>query len=87
METEEVIAAKLVVSSRSRQQPQHEQQNGCAIRKVQAEFVEYTSDTLHTSFIFTVPMDGPCTFSNNLFSIAWYICFEFITVAKGKEQY
>ncbi|XP_021910638.1 uncharacterized protein LOC110824349 [Carica papaya] len=56
--------------------------NSPTITKVQSDHHEVVADLVQTSFLFSVPMDGPMTFSTNHVSVQWSLRFEFFTTPK-----
>eukprot|EP00899_Mesostigma_viride_P026351 jgi/Mesvir1/6900/Mv09060-RA.1 len=60
--------------------------SGSSFRKVQDEWMEYTCDTLHTHFIFTLPSDAPSTFATPFVSVRWLLRFEFVAVVVGGSE-
>ncbi|XP_058743379.1 uncharacterized protein LOC131616143 [Vicia villosa] len=73
LETSETINRRFVHPSR---------RNSPTITKVQSDHHEVVADLLQTSFLFSVPMDGPMTFSTPHVSVQWVLRFEFYTTPK-----
>lgn len=55
------------------------------ITKVQSDHHEVVADLVQTSFLFSIPMDGPMSFSTPHVSIQWALCFEFYTTPKNVD--
>ncbi|KAK1384131.1 Reduced growth phenotype protein 1 [Heracleum sosnowskyi] len=53
------------------------------ITKVQSDHYEVVADLLQTSFLFSIPMDGPMSFSTRHVSVQWALRFEFFTTPKN----
>lgn len=66
LETEEVVADKWLLTSRSGH-----------VRRIYDEQVEVTRDTLLTHFSFTIPHDAPASFCLPVVSLRWLLRFEF----------
>ncbi|KAJ3697944.1 hypothetical protein LUZ61_001649 [Rhynchospora tenuis] len=56
-----------------------------AITKVHSEHHEVVADIRQTSFLFSVPIDGPMTFSTPKVSVQWSLKFEFYTTPEGLD--
>ncbi|CAM6041352.1 unnamed protein product [Sphagnum compactum] len=54
------------------------QKNSSTITKVQAEYYEVVCDMTNAHFVFSVPMDGPPSFSTSLLTVQWILRFEFV---------
>ncbi|KAG0498307.1 hypothetical protein HPP92_002998 [Vanilla planifolia] len=52
------------------------------ITKVQSDHHEVVADLAQTSFIFSIPFDGPMSFSTPFVSVQWCLRFEFFTTPK-----
>lgn len=52
------------------------------ITKIQSEYHEVVADIVQTHFMFSIPMDGPMSFSTPHVSLQWILRFEFITTSK-----
>ncbi|XP_068656499.1 uncharacterized protein [Aristolochia californica] len=63
----------------------HSQKNPPSITKVQSDHYEVVADLLQTSFLFSIPMDGPMTFSTPHVSVRWALRFEFFTTPKNVD--
>ncbi|XP_039118221.1 uncharacterized protein LOC120254145 [Dioscorea cayenensis subsp. rotundata] len=50
--------------------------------KVQSDHHEVVSDLMQTSFLFSIPIDGPMSFSTPYISVQWALRFEFFTTPK-----
>lgn len=46
--------------------------------QVQSEYSEVVADILNTSFIFSIPADGPASFCTPVLSVQWVLRFEFV---------
>lgn len=55
------------------------------ITKVQSDHYEVVADLLQTSFLFSIPMDGPMSFSTRHVSVQWALRFEFHTTPKNVD--
>lgn len=73
LETSEIINQRFVHPSR-RSSP--------TITKVQSDHHEVVADFVQTSFHFSIPMDGPMSFSTPYVSVQWALRFEFFTTPK-----
>ncbi|KAK2405963.1 hypothetical protein QL285_041755 [Trifolium repens] len=73
LETSETINRRFVHPSR---------RNSPTITKVQSDHHEVVADLIQTSFLFSVPVDGPMTFSTPHVSVQWVLRFEFYTTPK-----
>ncbi|XP_020579400.1 uncharacterized protein LOC110024027 [Phalaenopsis equestris] len=70
LEIAEVINQQYVHPSRK---------NAPTITKVQNDHHEVVADLAQTSFIFSIPRDGPMSFSTPYISVQWSLRFEFFT--------
>ncbi|CAA7402941.1 unnamed protein product [Spirodela intermedia] len=70
LETLETVAQQFVHPSR-RSSP--------TITKVQSDHHAVVADLTETSFLFSIPMDGPMSFSTPYVSVQWALRFEFFT--------
>lgn len=52
------------------------------ITKIQSDYHEVVADIVQTNFMFSIPMDGPMSFSTPHVSLQWALRFEFITTSK-----
>ncbi|KAG5009692.1 hypothetical protein JHK87_018207 [Glycine soja] len=73
LETSETINRRFVHPSR---------RNSPTITKVQSDHHEVVADLVQTSFLFSIPMDGPMSFSTQHVSVQWVLRFEFFTTPK-----
>ncbi|KAJ1399414.1 Reduced growth phenotype protein 1 [Sesbania bispinosa] len=73
LETSETINRRFVHPSR---------RNSPTITKVQSDHHEVVADLVQTSFLFSIPMDGPMSFSTPHVSVQWVLRFEFFTTPK-----
>ncbi|XP_061370529.1 uncharacterized protein LOC133313211 [Gastrolobium bilobum] len=73
LETSETINRRFVHPSR---------RNSPTITKVQSDHHEVVADLVQTSFLFSIPMDGPMSFSTPRVSVQWVLRFEFFTTPK-----
>ncbi|XP_027335920.1 uncharacterized protein LOC113849892 isoform X2 [Abrus precatorius] len=73
LETSETINRRFVHPSR---------RNSPTITKVQSDHQEVVADLVQTSFLFSIPMDGPMSFSTQHVSVQWVLRFEFFTTPK-----
>ncbi|KAA8528965.1 hypothetical protein F0562_033547 [Nyssa sinensis] len=55
------------------------------ITKVQSDQHEVVADLVQTSFLFSIPMDGPMSFSTPHVSVQWALRFEFFTSPKNVD--
>lgn len=76
LETSETIGQRYVHPSR-RSSP--------TITKVQSDHHEVVADLVQTSFLFSIPMDGPMSFSTPHVSVRWVLRFEFFTTPKNVD--
>ncbi|KAL6492817.1 hypothetical protein OROGR_032576 [Orobanche gracilis] len=56
-----------------------------SITKVHSDHHEVVADLFQTSFLFSIPMGGPMTFSTRYVSVQWYLRFEFLTTPKNVD--
>ncbi|XP_028224949.1 uncharacterized protein LOC114406440 isoform X2 [Glycine soja] len=73
LETSETINRRFV---------HHSRRNSPTITKVQSDHHEVVADLVQTSFLFSIPMDGPMSFSTQHVSVQWVLRFEFFTTPK-----
>lgn len=52
-------------------------------QKVQSDHHEVVADLIQTSFLFSIPTDGPMSFSTPRVSVQWILRFEFLTTPKN----
>ncbi|KAL5538220.1 hypothetical protein UlMin_046192 [Ulmus minor] len=76
LETSETISRRSVHPSR---------RNSPTITKVQSDHYEVVADLVQTSFLFSIPMDGPMSFSTPHVSVQWALRFEFFTTPKNVD--
>ncbi|XP_010097749.2 uncharacterized protein LOC21406643 isoform X1 [Morus notabilis] len=76
LETSETISRRFVHPSR---------RNSPTITKVQSDHYEVVADLVQTSFLFSIPMDGPMSFSTPHVSVQWALRFEFFTTPKNLD--
>ncbi|KAF8396059.1 hypothetical protein HHK36_017671 [Tetracentron sinense] len=76
LETSETIGQRFVHPSR---------RNSPTITKVQSDHHEVVADLVQTSFLFSIPMDGPMSFSTPHVSVQWSLRFEFFTSPKNVD--
>ncbi|XP_065877790.1 uncharacterized protein [Euphorbia lathyris] len=76
LETSETINRQFIHPSR---------RNSPTITKVQSDHHEVVADLVQTSFLFSVPMDGPMSFSTPHVSVKWALRFEFFTTPKDVD--
>ncbi|KAG1326795.1 hypothetical protein COCNU_01G007290 [Cocos nucifera] len=76
LETSETIDQPFVHPSR-RSSP--------TIRKIQSEHHEVVADLVQTSFLLSIPIDGPMSFSTPKISVQWSLHFEFFTTPKDMD--
>ncbi|KAJ4710434.1 RAB6A-GEF complex partner protein 2 [Melia azedarach] len=74
LETSETISRRFVHPSR---------RNSPTITKIQSDHHEVVADLVQTSFLFSIPMDGPMSFSTPHVSVQWALRFEFLTTPKN----
>nr|GMD77649.1 uncharacterized protein LOC109175964 isoform X2 [Ipomoea batatas] len=56
-----------------------------SITKVHSDHYEVVADLVQTSFLFSIPMDGPMSFSTRYASVQWVLRFEFFTSPKNVD--
>lgn len=56
-----------------------------SITKVHSDHHEVVADLIQTSFLFSIPMDGPMSFSTHYVSVQWALRFEFFTTPKNAD--
>ncbi|CAI0415504.1 unnamed protein product [Linum tenue] len=76
LETSETISRRSVHPSRK---------NSPTITKVQSDHHEVVADLQQTSFLFSIPMDGPMSFSTPRVAVQWALRFEFFTTPKNVD--
>ncbi|TQE09081.1 hypothetical protein C1H46_005464 [Malus baccata] len=52
---------------------------------IQSDHYEVVADLVQTSFLFSIPMDGPMSFSTPHVSVQWELRFEFFTTPKNVD--
>ena len=55
------------------------------IVQVHSDHHEVVADLVQTSFLFSIPMDGPMSFSTRYVSVQWALRFEFLTTPKNVD--
>ncbi|XP_051117421.1 uncharacterized protein LOC127242101 [Andrographis paniculata] len=55
------------------------------ITKIHSDHHEVVGDVVQTSFFFSIPMDGPMTFSTPYVSVQWALRFEFLITPKNVD--
>lgn len=53
--------------------------------QVHSDHHEVVADLVQTSFLFSIPMDGPMSFSTRHVSVQWSLRFEFFTTPKNVD--
>ncbi|KAJ6678150.1 hypothetical protein OIU85_008713 [Salix viminalis] len=76
LETSETVSRRYIHPSRK---------NSPTITKVQSDHHEVVADLVQTSFLFSIPMDGPMSFSTAHVSVQWVLRFEFFTTPKNVD--
>ncbi|KAJ0229880.1 Immunoglobulin [Hirschfeldia incana] len=76
LETSETINRRFVHPSR-RNSPTH--------AKVQSDHHEVVADLIQTSFLFSIPTDGPMSFTTHRVSVQWILRFEFLITPKDVD--
>ncbi|KAI4369087.1 hypothetical protein MLD38_017574 [Melastoma candidum] len=76
LETSETIKRQFLHPSR---------RNTPTITKVQSDRHEVVADLMQTSFLFTIPIDGPMSFCTPHISVQWSLRFEFFTAPKNVD--
>ncbi|KAF5749880.1 hypothetical protein HS088_TW03G00206 [Tripterygium wilfordii] len=76
LETSETINRRFVHPSR---------RNSPTITKIQSDHHEVVADLVQTSFLFSIPMDGPMSFSTPHVSVQWALRFEFFSTPKNVD--
>ncbi|WZY97014.1 hypothetical protein YC2023_069343 [Brassica napus] len=76
LETSETINRRFVHPSR-RNSPTH--------TKVQSDHHEVVADLIQTSFLFSIPTDGPMSFTTPRVSVQWILRFEFLITPKDVD--
>ncbi|CAM0958902.1 unnamed protein product [Alopecurus aequalis] len=77
LETSETISPRVIHPSR-RVSP--------TITKVHSEHHEVVADLHQTSFLFSIPIDGPMSFATSKVSVQWSLRFEFFTTPAGMDS-
>ncbi|VAI90670.1 unnamed protein product [Triticum turgidum subsp. durum] len=77
LETSETINPRVIHPSR-RVSP--------TITKVHSEHHEVVADLHQTSFLFSIPIDGPMSFATSKVSVQWSLRFEFFTTPVGMDS-
>ncbi|KAG8389668.1 hypothetical protein BUALT_Bualt01G0002800 [Buddleja alternifolia] len=55
------------------------------ITKIHSDHQEVVADLVQTSFLFSIPIDGPMSFSTRCVSVQWALRFEFFTTPKNVD--
>eukprot|EP00262_Sarcandra_glabra_P019402 TRINITY_DN7301_c0_g1_i1.p1 TRINITY_DN7301_c0_g1~~TRINITY_DN7301_c0_g1_i1.p1 ORF type:complete len:557 (+),score=100.89 TRINITY_DN7301_c0_g1_i1:71-1741(+) len=76
LESSETIGQRFVHPSR---------RNSSTITKIQSDHHEVVADLVQSSFLFSIPMDGPMSFSTPHVSVRWALRFEFFTTPKNVD--
>ncbi|CAN8302983.1 unnamed protein product [Cochlearia groenlandica] len=76
LETLETINRRFVHPSR---------RNSPTLTKVQSDHHEVVADLIQTSFLFSIPTDGPMSFTTPRVSVQWILRFEFLTTPKNVD--
>lgn len=76
LESSETINRRFVHPSR---------RNSPTITKVQSDHYEVVADLVQTSFLLSIPMDGPMSFSTPHVTVQWALRFEFFTTPKNLD--
>lgn len=76
LEISETICRRFVHPSR---------RNSPTITKVQSDHHEVVADLVQTSFLFSIPLDGPMSFATPHVSVQWALRFEFLTTPKNVD--
>ncbi|KAM7511783.1 hypothetical protein LguiB_010658 [Lonicera macranthoides] len=63
----------------------HSRRHSPTITKVHSDHHEVVADLVQTSFLFSIPMDGPMSFSTRHVSVQWSLRFEFFTTPKNVD--
>ncbi|PIN23350.1 hypothetical protein CDL12_03936 [Handroanthus impetiginosus] len=59
--------------------------HSATISKIHSDHHEAVADLVQTSFLLSIPMDGPMTFSTRYVSVQWALRFEFLTTPKNVD--
>ncbi|GKC98600.1 reduced growth phenotype protein 1 [Tanacetum coccineum] len=73
------------ISHRSAHPSHPSRRHSPTITKIQSDHHEVVADLVQTSFLFSVPMDGPMSFSTRHVSVQWVLRFEFFTTPKNVD--
>ncbi|KAL8467262.1 hypothetical protein ACS0TY_036111 [Phlomoides rotata] len=76
LESKEIINRRFAHPSR---------RHSLTITKIHSDHHEVVADLVQTSFLFSIPMDGPMTFSTSYVSVQWALRFEFLTTPKNVD--
>lgn len=74
-----------MTESISRNYVHHSRRHTPTITKVYSDHHEVVADLVQTSFLFSIPMDGPMTFSTRYVSVQWALRFEFLTTPRNVD--
>ncbi|XP_057793563.1 uncharacterized protein LOC131011175 isoform X1 [Salvia miltiorrhiza] len=69
----------------SRNYVHHSRRHTPTITKVFSDHHEVVADLVQTSFLFSIPMDGPMTFTTRYVSVQWALRFEFLTSPRNMD--
>ncbi|XP_024544901.1 uncharacterized protein LOC9644561 [Selaginella moellendorffii] len=59
--------------------------NSQVISKIQSEYHEVVADVSQTHFLFSIPLDGPASFSTPHVTVQWVLRFEFVATPGNVE--
>ncbi|ESQ30466.1 hypothetical protein EUTSA_v10011376mg [Eutrema salsugineum] len=76
LETIETINRRFVHPSR---------RNSPTLTKIQSDHHEVVADLIQTSFLFSIPTDGPMSFTTPRVSVQWILRFEFLITPKNVD--
>ncbi|XP_073001113.1 uncharacterized protein [Typha latifolia] len=80
------VSITLETSETINQRVLHPSRKGSpTITKVHSEHHEVVADLLQTSFLFSIPIDGPMSFSTSKIAVQWSLRFEFFTTPEGLD--
>lgn len=77
LETREVLNPSFIHPSRK---------NSPVITKVQSDYYEAVADMLQTHFVFSIPFDGPPSFTTPQVSLQWVLRFEFVITPRNIDR-
>ncbi|KAL8485971.1 hypothetical protein ACS0TY_028032 [Phlomoides rotata] len=64
----------------------HSRRHTPTITKVYSDHHEVVADLVQTSFLFSIPVDGPMTFYTHHVSVQWALRFEFLTTPRNVDM-